>query len=98
MLPIESDAQLVNDREDLIAVLRMRFGDIPGEMIEQIYEISDMNTLQRLILAAANASSWNVFLDEMQAGEDSFRLVGEDFNPMKELLNGKEGTNGEKEK
>jgi hypothetical protein len=98
MLPIESDAQLVDDREDLIAVLRMRFGDIPGEMIEQIYEIGDMNTLQRLILAAANASSWNVFLDEMQAGEDSFRLVGEDFNPMKELLNGKEGTNGEKEK
>jgi len=82
MFSFEKDAMLVDDREDLIAVLRMRFGDIPGEMIEEIYQIDDMNTLQRLILAAANAVSWSVFKEEMQAGNDSFRLLGEGFNPI----------------
>ncbi|MBP1933566.1 hypothetical protein [Ammoniphilus resinae] len=82
MFSFEKDAMLVNDREDLIAVLRMRFGDIPGEMIEEIYQIDDMNTLQRLILAAANAVSWSVFKEEMQAGNESFRLLGEGFNPI----------------
>jgi len=82
MFSSEKDAMLVDDREDLIAVLRMRFGDIPGEMIEEIYQIDDMNTLQRLILAAANAVSWSVFKEEMQAGNDSFRLLGEGFNPI----------------
>lgn len=71
---------LIDDREDLIAVLRMRFGEISGEIIEKIYDINDMNSLQRLILAAANAMNWNVFLEELQAGKDSFRLLGEDFN------------------
>lgn len=82
MFSFEKESQLVEDREDLIAVLRMRFGTVPGEMIEKIYEISDGNILQRLILAAANAHSYSVFLEELQAGEGSFRLVGEEFNPL----------------
>jgi hypothetical protein len=87
---------LIDDREDLIAVLRMRFGDVPGKMIEQIYEIQDLSVLQRLILAAANASSWNVFVEEFQAGTESFRLVGEDFNPLANMLKGRDGDSGEK--
>lgn len=82
MFSFESDSMLVDDREDLIAVLQIRFGNVPGEIIERIYQIEDMNTLQRLILAAANASNWNIFLNELQVGEDSFRLLGEDFNPL----------------
>lgn len=79
---------LVNDREDLIAVLRMRFGDISGGIIEKIYDINDMNSLQRLILAAANAMNWNVFLEELEASEYSFRLLGEKFNPAGNELKG----------
>ncbi|WP_144488767.1 hypothetical protein, partial [Bacillus thuringiensis] len=75
MFSFETDAMLVNDREDLIAVLRMRFGEISGGIIEKIYDINDMNSLQRLILAAANAMNWNVFLEELQASEYSFRLL-----------------------
>ncbi|PGS78523.1 hypothetical protein COC69_15105 [Bacillus cereus] len=98
MFSFEKDAMLVNDREDLIAVLRMRFGEISGGIIEKIYAIHDMNSLQRLILAAANAMNCTVFLDELQANEYSFRLLGEDFNPMGDVLKGRDDSDGEKEK
>ncbi|AZU62973.1 hypothetical protein [Neobacillus mesonae] len=95
MFSFESDTMLVDDREDLIAVLRMRFGDVSGELIEQIYQIDDMNTLQRLILAAANAANFNVFNHELQTEENSFRLLGENFNPLRDFLKGRETENGE---
>lgn len=98
MFSFESDTMLVDDREDLIAVLRMRFGNIPGELIEQIYQIDDMNTLQRLILAAANAANWNIFHNEFHAGNESFRLLGEDFNPLGNFLKGRETEDGEEKK
>lgn len=94
MFSFETDALLVDDREDLIAVLQMRFGNITGEFIEEIYEIDDMNTLQRLILSAANAANWNFFLEEFNAGRDSFRLVGENFNPLRDLLKERDGIDG----
>ncbi|MGO4886422.1 hypothetical protein ACJ2A9_01575 [Anaerobacillus sp. MEB173] len=95
---MENDAMLVDDREDLIAVIRMRFGNISGELIQQVYEINDMHTLQRLILAAANASNWDVFREELEASDDSFRLLGENFNPLADTLKGWSSTYGEKEK
>ncbi|WP_251552204.1 hypothetical protein [Neobacillus muris] len=98
MFSFESDAMLVDDREDLIAVLQMRFGCITADIIERIYEISEFHTLQRLILAAANAANWEVFLEELQAGNHSFRLIGEDFNPLKDQVKGWELTDGEKKK
>ncbi len=85
---------LVDDREDLIAVLRMRFGDIPARMITEIYDIQELGTLQRLILAAANATSWKVFLEEFQEGKESFRIIGEDFNPLGKLLRERDGNSG----
>jgi hypothetical protein len=94
----ESDGLLVDDREDLIAVLQMRFGHLTGAIIERIYEIDDINTLQRLILAAANAVSWDVFVEELSAGERSFRLLGENFNPLGEFINRRGGINGKKQK
>jgi hypothetical protein len=86
LFSFENDPMLIDDREDLIAVLRMRFGHINGEMIQEIYEIEDTNTLQRLILAAANAPSWEIFLEEFKSGDDSFRLLGEEFNPLADIL------------
>ena len=98
MFSFESDAFLVDDREDLIAVLQMIFGQLTGAIIERIYEIDDINTLQRLILAAANAVSWDVFVEELSAGERSFRLLGENFNPLGEFINRRSGINGKKQK
>ena len=89
MFSFENDALLVDDREDLIAVLQMRFGDATTELIEKIYEINDIHILQRLILAAANAANWTVFLNEFHASNHAFRLLGEDFNPLRDRLKGR---------
>jgi len=92
----ENEANFVQDREDLIQILRMRFGEIAPGIIEKIYEISDLDTLERLILVAANAPTLRIFLEELEAGEGSFRLVGERFNPIEaiESIN-RRNTNGE---
>ncbi|WP_042455073.1 hypothetical protein [Neobacillus dielmonensis] len=98
MFSFESDALLVDDREDLIAVLQMRFGRMAAEVIEHIYGIGDYHTLQRLILAAANAASWEIFEEELQASNHSFRLIGEEFNPLRDQVKGWERRDGEKKK
>ncbi|WP_026584382.1 hypothetical protein [Bacillus sp. J33] len=97
MFSFQHDALLVDDREDLIAVLKMRFGSIPGEMIEDIYSINEADTLQRLILSAANAASLNVFLEDFNTGRDSFRLLGEGFNPLRDIVEGSERFNGKEQ-
>lgn len=86
MFSFEQEAELVRDREDLIAVLRMRFGKISPEIIESVYELNEIQTLERLILVAANAPSLSVFLEELEAGDGSFKLVGERFNPLVDRL------------
>lgn len=85
MFPFEEDAMLVQDREDLIAVLRMRFGTIPPKVVESIYKIDQLDTLQSLILAASNVPEWQLFLDELHMNEEAFRLTGERFNPIAEV-------------
>ncbi|MGZ7441683.1 hypothetical protein [Paenibacillus sp. TH7-28] len=77
----ELDVLAAQDQEDLLAVLDMRFGEIPRETVERIAAIRKPDELQRLILAACNASAWSVFAEELQAGEGAFKLVGERFNP-----------------
>ncbi|MGG6312107.1 hypothetical protein [Paenibacillus macerans] len=70
------------DREDLLAVLEMRFG-MPGpEVRERVASIRSLDELQRLILAACNASDWSVFAEELQAEAGAFKLAGERFNPV----------------
>ncbi|GGA81643.1 hypothetical protein [Ornithinibacillus halotolerans] len=87
MFLFEEDADLVQDREDLLSILRMRFGDISPEIIEGIYEIDKLDTLERLILVAANAPTFKVFMEELQE-EGSFRIVGDRFNPLSSLKEG----------
>lgn len=94
MFSFQSEALLVDDREDLIAILQMRFGSIPGELIEDIYSINDMDSLQHLILSAANAANWHVFLEEFNSGRDSFRLLGENFNPLRDMMKERDELNG----
>lgn len=71
-----------NDREDLLALLEMRFGPVPDDVREVIGRNEDLNDLQRLIIAACNAAEWEVFVEELHAGQGSFKLTGERFNPV----------------
>lgn len=89
MFFFEEDAGLVGDREDLISVLKMRFGYLPPKVIEDIYKLNDLKTLERLILVAANAPSLKIFLEELEEGEGSFRITGDRFNPIESMV--KEG-------
>ncbi|WP_026700642.1 hypothetical protein [Salibacterium aidingense] len=82
MFSFEEDAGLVQDREDLIAVLQMRFGAMAPGVIGKIYDLHSLDTLERLILAASNAPTFKIFSEELEAGEGSFRLEGERFNPI----------------
>ncbi|HEU5348957.1 MAG TPA: hypothetical protein VFU63_10145 [Ktedonobacterales bacterium] len=70
------------DRQDVLAIVTMRFGPVPPEVREQIEACSDLDTLERLVLVAANVPSWQVFLDELAAGSADFKLVGARFEPL----------------
>lgn len=85
---IFEDADFVQDREDLISVLRMRFGDLAPGIIDSIYKIGELDALERLILVAANAPTLSIFLEELEAGNDSFKIVGERFNPLDSMIGG----------
>lgn len=78
----EMDGFVLQDREDLLALLEMRFGPVPSWVHARIGRITALDRLQRLIIAACNAADWRIFIEELEAGEESFKLTGERFNPM----------------
>ncbi|MFD1848512.1 hypothetical protein [Oceanobacillus bengalensis] len=88
MFFFENEAGFVQDREDLLHVLKLRFGDIAPGIVDSIYKIDDLDALERLILVAANAPTLTVFLEELEAGNDSFKIVGERFNPIDSIQQG----------
>ena len=90
LFTFEDDADFVQDREDLLSVLRMRFGDISPGIIEEVYKINELDALERLILVAANAPKLSVFLEELEEGNDSFRIVGDRFNPIDSMIGGED--------
>ncbi|MNN79787.1 hypothetical protein D3C76_1713290 [compost metagenome] len=73
---------LSGDREDIFAILRMRFNEVSTDIIQAIEAIQDLNTLQRLILVACNAPHLDVFLEEMHEGNQAYKVTGERFNPL----------------
>lgn len=89
MFSLEREAGFVDDREDLIAILRMRFSYISPRVIQAIYEIDEVDTLERLILVAANAPKLSVFLEELEEGTGNFRILGDRFNPIEQLTEGR---------
>ena len=88
MFQFEENASFVDDREDLISVLRMRFGELNPGIIDSIYKLDDLDSIERLILVAANAPALKVFLEELEEGTGSFRIMGERFNPIDSMLEG----------
>ncbi|MEX1029484.1 MAG: hypothetical protein WDZ91_05485 [Paenibacillaceae bacterium] len=82
MASLDEKDMLAQDQEDVLEILRMRFEVIPEEVVVKITSIQKLDELQRLILVAANATDWSIFLEELQEGEDSFRLLGQRFDPI----------------
>ncbi len=70
------------DRQDLLAVLSLRFGTIPAEVQERIATCTELAALERWILVAANVPTWRAFLEEFQVGSRAFKLVGPRFDPL----------------
>lgn len=69
-----------NDRQDLLALLAMRFGAMPKGVMDAIGAIEDVSRIDHLILVAANAADWTDFLRELR--EPGFRIVGQGFDPL----------------
>lgn len=82
----ERDARRVQaavvDREDLLTILTMRFGAVPSEVRERIAMCGNLDTLERLVLVAANVPTWDVFLAELTSASDEFKVVGARFDPL----------------
>ncbi|WP_174613532.1 hypothetical protein [Virgibacillus ihumii] len=82
MFMFEDEASFVDDREDLLAILKMRFGEIPPGIIQAIYDIKEYDAIERLILVASNVPSFEIFIEELEEGSGSFRILGDRFNPI----------------
>ncbi|MCY0863852.1 MAG: hypothetical protein OWQ57_02765 [Sulfobacillus sp.] len=68
------------DREDLLTLLRMRFGAVDPEMESLIRAITDATQIDHLILVAANAARPEHVWQEVK--QPGFRVVGQHFNPL----------------
>lgn len=74
----------LEEKEDLLGLVHMRFGHVPEDVKEQIMAIDHLDVLDRLFLVAVNAANWDVFVTELQQGEESFKMTGDGFNPLAE--------------
>jgi len=92
MFPNNEEAMLVQDQEDMIGILRMRFGTVPEDVIQSIYNTNDSDALEKLMLIAAEAQGLDSFLEKMQEELDRFHFAGDYFNPIVNLAND-EGSN-----
>lgn len=70
------------DRQDLVAVLDLRFGGMPEAVRTEIGEIQDGAHLERLVLVAANVPTLADFVKELKDSKGSFKIVGEIYNPL----------------
>ncbi|HET7658627.1 MAG TPA: hypothetical protein VFK37_10060 [Bacillales bacterium] len=82
MMKQQLEEMLATDREDLMAVLMMRFGPVPDDIVKEIEAINSTETLERLILAAANVPNWETFVSELREGQGAFKLTGDLYDPL----------------
>ncbi|GGB44374.1 hypothetical protein GCM10011409_22410 [Lentibacillus populi] len=75
----------ITEKEDLLGLINMRFGNVPDDIAEQIMAIDDIDVLDRLFLVAVNAANWGVFVNELNEGKASFKMVGDGFDPLAEI-------------
>lgn len=75
-------ALLRGDREDVLAVLTLRFGSVPEPVHARIAACDDPAMLERWILVAANVPTWAAFLSDLDAGPNAFKMVGPAYEPI----------------
>lgn len=68
------------DRQDLLALLNLRFGSVPTTVMDAIIRIDDFSQIDHLILVGANAAGWQEFLAELKI--PGFKIVGQRFDPL----------------
>ncbi len=79
---MDEDMAISIDRDDLLGLLAVRFGSIPPEIKNEIKQLQDQSTVERLILVAANVSRWDLFVAELHAGSSAFKIVGDIYDPI----------------
>jgi len=82
MVSADEMEMIAIDQTDVIEILNIRFQSVPDDVIFAIKQIQKLDVLERLILVAANAADWHIFLEELNEGETSFRVLGERFDPI----------------
>jgi hypothetical protein len=80
---------LKSDMTDLLGILSTRFGTVPQNVQLKVKGISDLDVMDRLFLVAVNAADLAVFVTELFDGQQSFKIIGEDFNPLSKAGNNK---------
>lgn len=68
------------DRQDLLALLNLRFGTVPSAVMDAIMQIGDFSQIDHLILVGANAAGWQEFVAELQ--QPGFQIAGPRFEPL----------------
>lgn len=84
------NAALREDKKDLIEVLKQRFGFVTEEVVAKIEEIKELDVMDRLFVVAVNAADWDIFVTELKEGKNSFKIIGEEFNPLSKIQKPKE--------
>lgn len=72
---------LETDKADLSAIIELRFGEIPKSVRARIESVNKREILERMIIVAANATTFETLMEELFEEQESFRIVGEQFNP-----------------
>lgn len=81
-MTMNQEQALTIDKEDLVGLLELRFGAVPPTVQEEIGEIKELETVERLILVAANVPTWDAFLADLGTGTSAFKIVGDVYNPI----------------
>ncbi len=71
-----------DDISDLLTLLQWRFGPVSDELAAKVRKLTDVSQIDHLILAAANAPTWDVVASELR--EPGFRMTGFQFDPHPE--------------
>lgn len=78
------DTVTESEKEDLLGLIHMRFGKVPNHIRHKIMAIQNLDVLDRLFLITVNAANWDVFKAELDEGKNSFKMVGDGFDPLAE--------------
>ena len=72
-----------DDRADLVALVKMRFGTVSSDVMAAMASIDDVSAIDHLILVAANAAQWQDFI--MALRQQQFRMIDQGSNSRSQI-------------